>query len=588
MGHYGETLKTLTSSVAFQDELGNILAKGSIIITLPPGVYLIASGGGQVIGQSVIINLDATGKIPATSIWASDELSPQSAYNVTLCAQANGLQPVSSAQWFIGGVSPIDLSLMTPSVTGPSYSGAVVLNPGAQQTINGQPLVLENAQLGFSAVGSTSGDIWLSRMSAGVIGLGTVTGGVDGRLRMDNGTTQSSPVLSVRRGGTFANAIEFGHTTSTGFGSNIGSESSSGQPFIAFCSEAGTNANTYRTRGNTASIIRATTSGLIQFGSVANANADNQAFANAVQINTVNGTITASSVQQSAGTSFSLLDPNGISHFFISSSPPYTNTFINGSGSGVIFLGSAAKTSVADTTGYITMSGSTSGTVQIQPSAAASGTVILPNGGTLAVGIPNKQIFTSGGTFTIPAGVTALKVSVVGAGGAGGGATTTANASGTGGFGGGAAVKWLSGLTPGNTLTVAVGTGGTGVANGAGNSGGNSSVSSGTQTISTITGSGGGGGATTGNIVLFSGGTATGGDQNITGGSPTSMLVNYCNAGSVGGTSIFSGGGAGGFTGAGVAGTNPGAGGGGAGGGAGGTVAGGAGANGIVIFEWAT
>lgn len=211
-----------------------------------------------------------------------------------------------------------------------------------------------------------------------------------------------------------------------------------------------------------------------------------------------------------------------------------------------------------------------------------------PTGGTLAYGVLSKQIFTAGGTFTIPTGVTAVKVTVTGAGGAGGGATTTSNASGTGGFAGGTAIKWLSGLTPGNTLTVTVGTGGTGVANAGGNSGGNSTVASGTQTITTITGGGGGGGVATGNVVGYSGGGSTNGDINISGGSPSMALCSFSNAGSVGGNSMFGcSDGHPGFTGAGRTATTPGCGGGGAGGGAAGAVAGGNGAPGIVIFEWA-
>jgi hypothetical protein len=89
-------------------------------------------------------------------------------------------------------------------------------------------------------------------------------------------------------------------------------------------------------------------------------------------------TLNVNTIKQQAGTAFSLADPLGVTHVFISSSSPYTNTFINGNGGGVVFLGSAAKTSVADTTGIITMSGATSGTTSITPSAAASGTLTLP------------------------------------------------------------------------------------------------------------------------------------------------------------------------------------------------------------------
>jgi hypothetical protein len=139
-------MKTLTSSVAFQDEAGNLL--GSLILNLPSGVYSVVSGGGQVAGQSLIINLDATGKVPgAITIWASDELSPQTPYAVTLCAQANGVQAIGTTNWFIGGSSPIDLSQMVPTAAGVSYSGAVLTNPTSQQTINGQTLNMEGASV---------------------------------------------------------------------------------------------------------------------------------------------------------------------------------------------------------------------------------------------------------------------------------------------------------------------------------------------------------------------------------------------------------------------------------------------------------
>jgi len=103
-------------------------------------------------------------------------------------------------------------------------------------------------------------------------------------------------------------------------------------------------------------------------------------------------------------------------------------------------------------------------------------------------------VFTSNGTFTIPSGVTNVKVTVVGGG--------------AGGYGGG--------TTPGNA--------------------GSSTVASGTQTISTITGGGGAGWST------FAGGTATGGDINSSGGSGPTLGYNsgsYSINGARGGTSMF-------------------------------------------------
>jgi hypothetical protein len=113
-------MKTLSSSVAFQDEAGNPLANGSIVLTLPFGVYEIAAGGGQVAGQSLIVNLDANGKVPGTpQLWASDELNPQTPYTVSICSGAGGLGPIASATWLIAGASPIDLALMINTSASP-------------------------------------------------------------------------------------------------------------------------------------------------------------------------------------------------------------------------------------------------------------------------------------------------------------------------------------------------------------------------------------------------------------------------------------------------------------------------------------
>lgn len=63
-------------------------------------------------------------------------------------------------------------------------------------------------------------------------------------------------------------------------------------------------------------------------------------------------------IKQVPGTSaFSITDNLGVSHFFISSSSPYVNTFVQGNGAGGVFLGSGVKANVADTTGMITTAG---------------------------------------------------------------------------------------------------------------------------------------------------------------------------------------------------------------------------------------
>jgi hypothetical protein len=88
--------------------------------------------------------------------------------------------------------------------------------------------------------------------------------------------------------------------------------------------------------------------------------------------------------QVSATSPFNISDNLGISHFFISSSSPYINTFVQGNGSGGVFLGSGVKANVADTTGMIT----TAGGITFQTASQT-----LP--GTLANDTAGGLLFTS-------------------------------------------------------------------------------------------------------------------------------------------------------------------------------------------------
>lgn len=126
------------------------------------------------------------------------------------------------------------------------------------------------------------------------------------------------------------------------------------------------------------------------------------------------------------------------------------------------------------------------------------------------------QIFTSSGTFTVPTGVTAVKVTCIGGGGGGGGysALATAYIVSAGGGGAGAGIRFVTGLTPGGTVSVTIGGGGAGGTAGTGSTGGTSSFGA----YISCTG-GTGGGATTGTVpTASSGGTSSSGDINITGG----------------------------------------------------------------------
>ena len=72
--------------------------------------------------------------------------------------------------------------------------------------------------------------------------------------------------------------------------------------------------------------------------------------------------------------------------------------------------------------------------------------------------VANMAVFNASGTWTIPAGVTKCKVIVTGGGGGGFGAGIGGN--GASGGAGGTAIKIITGLTPGGTVSVTVGGGG--------------------------------------------------------------------------------------------------------------------------------
>jgi hypothetical protein len=174
---------------------------------------------------------------------------------------------------------------------------------------------------------------------------------------------------------------------------------------------------------------------------------------------------------------------------------------------GTNYVGFKAPASVtADLLWTLPASDGTADQVLKTDGAGALGWASAGGGGTGGV---NVEIFTANGTFTIPTGVTKLKVTVVGGGGAGGTASGIDTGAGGGG-GGGVAIKWLSGVTPGNTLDVTRGT--------AGNT---SSVASGTETISTISATGGAVGDGVANDLGGAGGAGgvgSGGDLNLNGG----------------------------------------------------------------------
>lgn len=144
------------------------------------------------------------------------------------------------------------------------------------------------------------------------------------------------------------------------------------------------------------------------------------------------------------------------------------------------------------------------------PDAGGAGWVIVGGAAT------GQQVFTSSGTFTVPGGVTQVKIRAWGAGGGGGGSASAAGSF-AGPGGGGEYREAIFAVTPGAALTVTVGAGGTAGTGGgsptAGGAGGNSSVTG------RLTAAGGNGGSGANGAPIQGG---TGG----TGGSFTSPIAN--------------------------------------------------------------
>lgn len=218
--------------------------------------------------------------------------------------------------------------------------------------------------------------------------------------------------------------------------------------------------------------------------------------------------------------------------------------------------------------------------------------------------IGRTQKFTSNGTFTVPVGVSTIYVSgcaAGGGGGAGGGNSSDNSLIGSGGGGGGAGqpiIRSAYSVTPGDSISITIGGGGSagagvsGASGGAGGNGGNTVIGS----LVTLTGGSGGAGGITGSSATNIPGPLGGAGYPRGFGASDVTLNNASGNGGSGASGPFGGGGSYGrgatFSGQPAhPGYGYGAGGGGGGGVYGQTVTsaggnGSAGMPGIVIIEW--
>lgn len=150
--------------------------------------------------------------------------------------------------------------------------------------------------------------------------------------------------------------------------------------------------------------------------------------------------------------------------------------------------------------------------------------------------VSRSQAFTASGIFTVPAGITGVRVTAIGAGGGGAGLRDDTNAVGRGGGGSGEFCQKLPvNVTPGDMIAVTIGAGGDG---GIGSIGAPScdGVDGGDTTFAHITCKGGKGAPATSSVVLGGDGGGVGGHVSNSAvdnaGNPTYELGGFMGGGS--------------------------------------------------------
>ncbi len=161
----------------------------------------------------------------------------------------------------IGAVVDMDLAFANPtqSLTVQDRAGAADGTCSASGVSQVQPVVQLNAtaaRIGTVVGNPPDGELYVSS-----------------KARIGQYAIQGGSILGVRNQG---DSINFGHNNSAGYGSTIGCGVSNGWPHLALMCEAGTNVNTFKTRGLKGNVVYATNTGEFKIGQVTTADADNQ------------------------------------------------------------------------------------------------------------------------------------------------------------------------------------------------------------------------------------------------------------------------------------------------------------------------
>ena len=351
----------------FQLAGGGPVANGSVKLTLSNSSAIILATGGAA-PTTYIFNLDSNGNLPAGSqAFGNAELGPFGTFytaQVFNAPNATGTL-ITTSTWIVGPSAPY-VGTLFPNVT--------VLPPiSIAGQVTGSLSITGNSGL----PAATSANLYMG---------GTFGSPILGKIYVGDGTGWE---LDFAKRVTSVDTTLFKMKDSGVFDASVG------------FTIAGAAASGNVLRGNGTNFV----SGQLAAADLSNGVTGSGAVVLATSP-TISGTLSVSAIKQATPTgAFSITDNNGVTHFFISGTAPYTNTFIQGNGSGNVFLGSAAKTSVSDTTGVITMSGATSGTTAIQASAVAGSTTLtLPAATDTLVGkattdtLTNKTLGGAGST----------------------------------------------------------------------------------------------------------------------------------------------------------------------------------------------
>jgi hypothetical protein len=329
------------------------VANGSVVLTLSnPAATVIATGAAAT--PVYTINLDANGNMPLTQVYGNSALTPPGTfYTEQIFSGANGTGTLISSQVFIVGPSaPYSGTLYPNTMVLPavSFSGGVVV-PSATIAFSATPTFNAGSVSKFYI--SLSGNVTSSTLSGAVkdqLLIFVISQDGVGSRSFSWPTNVKGQAIASGAGLTSTQAFSYDGTNAWPIG------------------EMTVSSGNVDVRANNATLG----------GTLAVAGTSTLADVNMGTANTLS---TSNVKQVSATTALCIRDNAGVCHLFVAGTSPFTNLFLQGNGAGVVFLGSAAKTSVDDVTGNITMSGATSGTTILKPAAVAgAGTLTLPGG----------------------------------------------------------------------------------------------------------------------------------------------------------------------------------------------------------------